>query len=356
MENNSPSKLPLILLSLLLVVFIIYLFIPSQENTRKRQARVVTVKTVPVINAEFTDEVEALGTAKANEDVIITAHYSDVVQSIHFNDGDKVNKGQILVELMKNEEVAKVDELQANLTESKSQLKRYQELVEKSVASISVLEEQRSKTQALQAQLDSAKAVLNNLTIRAPFDGQLGFREVSVGTSISNGDTITSLDDLTIIKVDFSIPERFLPTLSVGQNISARSIAYANREFAGKITSIASRVDPQTRTLFVRAKIANDDLKLLPGMLMAITIVRNVDNALQLPESAIIPFEDRHFVFVIEDNIAKRRYIETGRRKPGVVEVLSGISENENVVIEGALKLREGAKVRVDKGLVEDKR
>lgn len=355
MQKNTTSRLPLILLSLTLVAFIVYLLIPSQDTVGKRQARVVSVKTAPVLNAEFTDEVEALGTARANEDVIITAQYSDIVESIHFSDGDKVKKGQILVELMKNEEAAKVEELQANLAESKSQLNRYEELVQKNVASISVLEEQRAKTQSVQAQLHSAEAVLDNLTIRAPFDGQLGFREVSVGASIRNGDVITSLDDLDVIKVDFSIPERFLPTLSVGQNISAGSIAYADEKFIGKITSIGSRVNSETRTVSIRAEIPNDQLKLRPGMLMAITIVRSIDQVLQLPESGIIPFEDRHFVFVIEDNIAKRRYIETGRRKPGVVEVLSGIAENENVVVEGALKLREGAAVKVELTLAETK-
>ncbi|PKF61615.1 efflux RND transporter periplasmic adaptor subunit [Psychromonas sp. psych-6C06] len=353
MSVNIRSRLPLILLSLVLIAFIAYLLMPVENSARERRSRVVSVKTVPVVNGTFSDEVEALGTAKANEDVVITAQYTDIVESIHFNDGDRVKKGQVLVELMKRQEIAKVEELQASLTELQSQLDRYEALVLKSVTAISVLEEHRAKTKSLQAQLRSAQAVLSHLTIRAPFDGQLGFRQVSVGALVSNGDVITSLDDIDIIKVDFSVPERFLPTLRVGQEISARSIAYEEHPFMGEITSISSRVDAATRTVLIRAKIDNKQHKLRPGMLMAVNIVRNTDNALQLPENAVIPFEDRHFVFAIENNIAQRKYIEVGRRMPGIVEVLSGLEAGEKIVTEGALKLREGAKVKVQGEQVE---
>ncbi|WP_371377584.1 efflux RND transporter periplasmic adaptor subunit [Thalassotalea aquiviva] len=348
MDNANSSRLPLILLSAVLVVLLIFLNWPKPNQSVERRARVVTVKTTNVIEAKFVDEVEALGTAKANEQVNITAQYSDLVESIHFSDGDRVKKGDILVELVKAEEQAKVKELEANLAESTAQLNRYKELLQKKVAAISELDDQKAKTDAIVARLSSAQAVLDSLTIRAPFDGQLGFRQVSVGALVRNGDVITSLDDLDTIKVDFAIPERFLPTLKIGQSIEAGNIAYNDKTFEGKVTSIASRVDPSTRTIVIRAEIPNPELKLRPGMLMTISLVRNVEQVLQLPESAVIPFEDRHFVFVVEDNVAKRKYIEVGRRKPGVVEILSGLEQDEQVVIEGALKLRDGAQVKLD--------
>ncbi len=348
MESSKTSRLPLILLSLCLIALLVVINWPSEEAGGKYRARVVTVKTTPALVAEFTDEVEALGTAKARESVIITAQYADVVETVHFNDGDKVAQGDILVELVKAEEIAKVKELKANLEEAEVKLNRYNELLAKKVSSISERDDQRAKTSALRARLNSAQAVLNNLTIRAPFAGQLGFREVSVGASVRNGDTITSLDDIEVIKVDFAIPERFLPTLHIGQNIAATNIAYPDKSFQGKVTGISSRVDPDTRTVVIRAEIPNKTAQLRPGMLMAISIVRDVSQVLQIPESGVIPFEDRHFVFVVEEGVAKRKYVELGRRKPGVVEIVSGLANGEDVVTEGSLKLRDGVQVKTE--------
>lgn len=345
MEQSSTSRLPLIFISGVLIALLVYLNWPSQQSSKTRSARVISVKTTPVIKAEFSDEFEALGTAKANEDVILTAQYSDIVKTIHFDDGDDVKKGDIIVELAKAEEQAKVKELLANLDESSAQLNRYRELMKKGVGSIAQLEEQKAKVDSILAQVKSAEAVLDNLTIRAPFDGKLGLRQVSVGALIKNGDSITSLDDLSIIKVDFSIPERFITTVDIGQLIAATNIAYPDQQFFGKVTSISTRVDIETRTVQIRAQIPNKDLKLRPGMLMSIVLERNVEQVLQLPESAVIPYEDKHFVFVVEGDTAKRVDVVVGRRKPGIVEISSGLAEGTGVVVEGALKLRNGAKV-----------
>ncbi len=347
MANSRTARLPLILLAMLLVALLIYLQWPQTTEVQERYQRVENVNTTILKKAEFSDEIEALGTAKANEEVIITSQRSDIVEAVYFNDGDKVKKGAILVELRKAAEQANVGELQANLDESTSQLRRYKTLRKQNVASVAQLDEQQAKTAAIRSQLKNVQAELEKLTIRAPFDGQLGFRNVSVGASVKNGDKITSLDDLTLIKADFSIPEQFLPTISIGQKINARNIAYPNVTFVGKISSISPRVDPVTRTVQVRAVIPNQDLKLRSGMLMAITIKRYTENILQLPENAIIPFEDKHFVFVVKDNVAVRTNIVIGRRKPGIVEVISGLDVGAEVVTEGALKLRDGSKVKV---------
>ncbi|OUS23311.1 hypothetical protein A9Q98_15690 [Thalassotalea sp. 42_200_T64] len=347
MENSPSSRLPLIVLSLMLAALLVYLNWPETEQNNQHFSRVVSVKTAALMMAEFSDEFEALGTAKANEEVIITAQYSDIIESIHFDDGDTVKKGDILVELAKAEEQAKVKEYQANLDESTAQLDRFKELLKKNVGSIAQRDEQRAKVESIKAQLLSAKAVLDNLTIRAPFDGQLGFRQVSVGALIENSDVITSLDDVKTIKVDFAIPERFLTTVNVGQLIAATNVAYPGLKFNGKVTSIASRVDTITRTIQIRAEISNLNGKLRPGMLMSIIVERNVERILLLPEGGVIPFEDRHFVFVVEDDTAKRVNVVVGRRKPGIVEIASGLAEGTQVVVEGALKLRDGAKVKV---------
>jgi len=345
--STFTSRLPLFILVAILVSLIIYLQWPEAKQEKSKFKRVVAVKMVPVVLAEFIESVEAVGTARANEQVIITSKYSDLVDEIYFDDGQNVKKGALLVKLNNQEELAKVNELTANLSESKAHLKRLTELLSSRATSKSLVEQQEAKTKAIEAQLVSANAKLNDLTLRAPFSGVLGFREVSKGAYIDAGNVITSLDDLSSMKVDFHLPERLLTHIHVGQQVTAFNSAYQDKEFIGKITALDSRIDSSTRSIKVRATINNKALKLRPGMLLNISVLLQVENILQLPESSIIPIESTHYVFVVKEEKAVRKAIKIGRRHPGVVEVISGLLEGEQVVVEGALKLRDGSVVSI---------
>lgn len=219
MPNNTPivNRLPLIMLLLLLVGIVVYIQWPNTEQKKQKSQRIVSVKTVLVKKAEFKDSIEAVGTARANEQVLITSKYADLVDEIFFNDGQIVKQGDVLIRLNNQEELAKVNELEANLSESMAQLKRFQDLLNSKATSKSLVDQQEAKTKAIAAQLLSARTKLNDLIIKAPFDGILGFREVSLGAYINANSVITSLDDLSLIKVDFALPERFLPTIKLGQ-------------------------------------------------------------------------------------------------------------------------------------------
>lgn len=345
--STITSRLPLFILVATLIVLITYLQWPDVIQEKSKFKRVVAVKMAPVVLAEFIESVEAVGTARANEQVVITSKYSDLVDEIYFDDGQHVKKGAVLVKLNNQAELAKVNELTANLSESKAHLKRLTELLSSRATSQSLVEQQDAKTKAIEAQLVSAKAKLNDLTLRAPFAGVLGFRGVSKGAYIDAGDEITSLDDLSLIKVDFYLPERLLTHIHVGQQVTAVNSAYGNKKFIGKITAIDSRIDASTRSINVRATINNKALKLFPGMLLNISVLLQVENILQLPESSIIPIEDKHYVFVVNEDKALRKTIKIGRRHPGMVEVISGLVEKEQVVVEGALKLRDGSAVSI---------
>ncbi len=341
------SRLPLLILFCVLVTLIVYLQWPQAQREKPPYQRIVAVKTIKAALADFVESVEALGTARANEQVLITSKYSDLVEQVYFRDGQQVVKGDVLVRLNNQEEQAKVRELSANLAESVSQLNRLSELLASKATSTSLVEQQEAKTKAIRAQLISARAKLNDLTIKAPFTGVLGFREISRGAYIGSGDVITSLDDLSSVKVDFSLPEHLLTAITKGKKISARNIAYKNEQFTGFISSIDSRIDASTRNINVRAELTNKTLKLRPGMLLNIRVVLQVENLLQLPESSIIPIENKHYVFVIQNNKAVRKKVIIGRRHPGMVELVSGVKPGEQVVVEGALKLRNGTSVRV---------
>ncbi|QHJ11459.1 Multidrug resistance protein MdtA [Paraglaciecola mesophila] len=339
----SPILIALILASGLLI----YLYLPSDTAQQQKKSIATPVTAYTVSEVKFPVVVEALGTANANESVMLTAQKSDVVQSIEFDDGDLVEKGQLLIKLSDREERARLNELDINLQEAKRQLKRIDNLAQKSVASAQLLDEQEANVKALKAQLEVAKAQLEELELRAPFSGLLGVRQVSLGALVMPGDLIATLDDLHVIKMDFTIAESHLPSVRKGQQVSATSVAYPGETFEGEISSIASRVDPVTRAIQIRAIIDNKDLKLRPGMLLQINLEKDILNTLTLPEGALVPIEDKQFVFVIKGDKVERQEVKVGLRKPGVAQIVSGLNEGDQVVIEGALRLRDGSAVNV---------
>ena len=339
----SPILIALILASGLLI----YLYLPVDTEQQQKKSIATPVTAYTVSEVKFPVVVEALGTANANESVMLTAQKSDIVQSIEFDDGDLVEKGQLLIKLSDREERARLNELDINLQEAKRQLKRIDNLAQKSVASKQLLDEKEANVKALKAQLEVAKAQLEELELRAPFSGLLGVRQVSLGALVMPGDLIATLDDLHIIKMDFTIAESHLPSVRKGQQVSATSAAYPGETFEGEISSIASRVDPVTRAIQIRAIIDNKDLKLRPGMLLQINLEKDILNTLTLPEGALVPIEDKQFVFVIKGDKVERQEVKVGLRKPGIAQITSGLKEGDQVVIEGALRLREGSVVNV---------
>ncbi len=339
---------PVLLVVILLAVLVGWLYWPQQNEQQEVAPAATPVSIAQVERRPFEVTIEALGTANANEAVIITAQTSDVVEQVHFDDGQSVTKGQLLVSLNSREERARVKELKINLAEARRQLKRITDLAKENATSKQLLDEQEARVNALKAQLDVANSRLEELVIRAPFDGQLGIRRISPGALVNPGTQITTLDDVAIIKVDFSVAERHLASLAAGQKITATSAAWQDDTFEGRIDSVDSRVDPVSRAVQVRATIDNREQKLRPGMLLQIVIQKAVLDTLVIPESAIVPIQQQHFVFVLNaDNTVSRKLVRIGERKPGWVEVVDGLQSSDQVVYEGALRLRDGSQVQV---------
>lgn len=340
---------PLLIGVTALVGFVIYLNLPA-ENIAAPQRDIVETAVVSA-KAEtqaFPIIVEALGTAVANESVNLTAQQAETVKSVLFEDGEIVSRGQLLIELSDREEKARVNELAINIAEAKRQLDRIKGLAKQSAASEQLLDEQRARVDALEAQKDVVDAQLSELQVRAPFSGRLGIRQVSIGSLVRPGDVISTLDDLSILKVDFSISELHFASVENGQTIVATSIAYPGESFTGLITSIDSRIDPVTRAIQVRAQIPNSDLKLRPGMLLQINVEKRVVDALVIPEGALVSEGESQFVFVIDDEgKARKTKVVIGQRKPGWVQIIDGIDAGQEVIVEGTLKLRDGSGVKV---------
>ncbi len=340
---------PLLLGAIALIGFVVYLNFPASEDQGQQRRGGATAVVVAAAETQaFPIIVEALGTAVANESVNLTAQQAEIVKSVMFEDGDIVQKGQLLVQLSDREERARVNELAINLAEANRQLTRIKGLAKQSAASEQLLDEQKARVDALNAQKDVADAQLAELEVRSPFSGRLGIRQVSIGTLVRPGDVISTLDDLSLVKVDFSISELHLASVANGQNIEAKSIAYPGESFNGKVTSIDSRIDPVTRSIQVRAQIPNPDLKLRPGMLLQINVEKRVVDALVIPEEALIPEGESQFVYIIDDESkARKTKVIVGQRKPGWVQVLDGLKAGQNVITEGTLKVRDGGEVNI---------
>ncbi|MEQ8485178.1 MAG: efflux RND transporter periplasmic adaptor subunit [Pseudomonadales bacterium] len=300
------------------------------------------------------DEVEAIGTARANESVTITAKVTDTVSRVRFDDGAFVAQGDVLLELTNREETALLAEAQANLQDARTQLARLEDLLAQRTVPISQVDEARARFAAAEARYQSVVARLADRLIRAPFSGVLGFRQVSEGTLITPGTAITTLDDVSVIKLDFSLPESFLRLLRPGQALQARSVAYPGRPFAATVRTIDSRVDPVTRAATVRALIDNDELLLRPGMLLTVRLVTAERQALMVPEDALVQRGDRVYVYVVEEGIVDIREVAHGQRYQGWVEITQGLTEGEAVVTEGVIKVRPGMRVRVQPSGADD--
>jgi membrane fusion protein (multidrug efflux system) len=327
----------------------------GEKNSGYALARTPSKPPIPVVVAKatiepFTETLEALGTAKANESVVITPTLEERVVDIFFEDGDAVGKGQVLVKLDDSEARYLLAEASALLREQQKQFERISKLAKNNSTSRSRLDEEQGLLEIARAKVSYLKAQLRDYTIRAPFSGILGTRQISTGAVVDSETVITTLDDTTVIKLDFTIPETYLGDIRNGMNISAKSPAYPDRNFNGVVSAISSRVDPDTRALTVRAQIPNPDQLLKPGMLLTVDLVKNRSQSLIIPEESVILEKDKKFALVVTDeNTVEKKEIVTGRRSPGRVEVISGLNAGHRVVVEGITRVRTGTSVNVVK-------
>jgi membrane fusion protein (multidrug efflux system) len=315
-------------------------------------------KSSPVIISEvkvdrFVDRVEALGTLKANESVSVTANVTETVANIHFDDGQRVDAGDVLVELTSAEERALLKEARVRESEATRQYERIKSLVAQRSASQSLLDERTRDLDAARAIRVAIESRLSDRMIKAPFAGVLGLRNISRGSLVEPGDVITTLDDDSVMKLDFTVPSIFLPRLKIGLGIEAKASAYGNRSFEGEIHSINSRVDPVTRSIQVRAYIPNPDRTLKPGVLMQVEMLKNPREAIVVPESALLQRGREHYVMMVNnDNVAERRQVTIGGRRPGEVEIVAGLTQGDRVITHGNDKVRPGQPVTIQ--AVED--
>ena len=298
---------------------------------------------------EWRDTIEALGTARANESVTLTAKVSETVRKVAFDSGDIVRAGDMIVDLSSGAQLAGLEEARAAFQEAERQLARGQELAQTKVISESQLDTLRSTRDAAKARMDVVRAQLSDRVITAPFDGILGLRQVSPGSLVTPGTAIATLDDISVIKLDFTVPERYLAVLARGPGHRAHSETYPDRKFGGKVASVDSRVDPVTRSVTVRAEIAERS----SGCCARACCCRSTllpsrrdrrSSCRRSPCSRSA--RTRSCTGSSADQTVERAKVELGSRRRGEVEVVAGLEDGDAIVTEGTVKLREGAQRR----------
>ncbi|MBW3164041.1 efflux RND transporter periplasmic adaptor subunit [Ferrimonas balearica] len=320
----------------------------SAKLAQSRPNNPPTVIATTVVSEPVRWEVEALGTVRARESVILTAKVTDSVQKVHFEDGQLVEQSQLLVTLRDAEQQAKLRAAQANLTEHQREFNRIEGLVRTKTIASNELDKIVTDIDIARAQLAQYQAELDARYVRAPFSGVLGFRQISPGGLVTPGTAIATLDDLAVVKLDFTVPERFLSQLTPGKSVEGLAAAFPDERFKGTVVSVDSRINPQTRAVVVRAEVDNRELRLRPGMLMTLKLIAEERQGLVVPEESIIPLQREQFIYVVNaDNVVEQRKVVIGLRSRGQVEIIDGVMDGERVITRGIQKVRPGQTVEV---------
>ncbi|MGA1384089.1 MAG: efflux RND transporter periplasmic adaptor subunit [Steroidobacteraceae bacterium] len=303
------------------------------------------VITAVIERRPFGPQIEAVGTALSRESVEITSKTANIITRIRFVEGQRVAAGAVLVELDRAQAAAALAEAEANLAEARNQFNRGRDLSVTQALSKAQLDQLETAVKTGESRVDAARARLEDTVIRAPFAGRTGLRNVSPGSLVNPGTVITTLDDSSVMKLEFTVPQSFLKDLSLGLPVEARAEGLGERLFSGKVTAIDSRINPVTRALTVRAELSNSDGALRPGLFMSVRLRGKPVDTLMIPEEALVPEQGKTYVFVVEDGKAMQREVRTGGREPGRVAILEGLAGTEVVIVEGTQRVRNGGKV-----------
>ncbi len=322
----------------------------TAADTGKKKPSPPLVAAAPAQPHVFTDRIEAVGTARANEQVTIAAAVTERVERLLFDDGMFVKRGQLLAALTHGQEQAALEGAAASQRLADAQLRRISELRNQGFATQALYDQQVATSEQALANADRAKADISDRMIRAPFAGYASLRTLSEGSIVNAGTPLVTISDVSRIKLDFTVPETRLADLRVGQEIEAIAAAFPEEPFVGRISSIDPVIDPSSRAVLVRAILPNPGARIKPGMLMNVRVqlARRIVPA--VPELAVLAEGDKRYVFVVgSGGKAKRVDVTTGLRDNGMLEV-QGIPPGAAVIGEGVVKVSDGARVRMAEG------
>ncbi len=326
----------------------------APKDAPKGPPPAMPVKAAAARIAPAIDEVSAVGTLRADEAVTIRPEIAGRIAEIRFNEGQAIARGAVLVRLDQAELAAVLASSTAQAQLDKQRLERSEDLFKKGFISQQALDESRSNHARSLAKQHEDAAKLAKTEMRASFPGVAGLRQVSEGQYVAAGTDIARLEKIDQLKLDFRIPESYIGKLKAGQPVVVLVDAYAERSFPGSVYAIEPGVDEQTRTILLRARVANPELKLRPGMFGRVQVQLGVrDKAIWIPEAAIVPKGRDATVYRVIDGKVDVVRVQTGVRKVGEVEIVKGLAAGDLVVTEGTQKVGPGSSVSLIKNEIK---
>ena len=317
----------------------------SQAPAPKAAGGPVVIEAEPVRVAELLDAVTAVGTLRSAESVVLKSEIPGRIARVMFADGSQVAKGDALIVFDASVQQALVNQARAERDLAAAKLKRTEELFQKKFLSAAALDDAKATEEIAAAKLALAQANLDKMTIRAPFAGQIGIRQVSVGDYLKEGVELVNLEDLSSMKADFRVPEQISGRLAMGQTVQLQSDAFPGANFPAKVVAIDPAVDAAGRSLLLRAELRDTSRRLKPGMFVRVRLVLDSrPNAIVIPEEALVTAQNRLTVFKVVEGKAVATPVVTGLRSQldqrAVVEVIKGLAPDDVVVTAGQIKIR----------------
>lgn len=356
------SRAPRLLIGIVIVVVLLgglfglrYLQMKSQQAQMSQAPPPAAVDVVEASEQRWRSALTAIGGLRAVNGVRVANEIAGVVDAIEFESGQRVEAGDVLIHLDDETDRAALETREAEAQLARQQFERFSDLIGQDAVSRAQFDEARANAQAAEARVHEQEALVAKKTIRAPFAGVLGLRQVDQGQFIPVGTPIVEINMLDPIQVDFTLGERDLPRIAVGDPVEVRVAAYPDEVFEGQVLAIESSVRPATRTIQVRARLENPDGRLRPGMFANVTTYERSDRSVvTVPRTAISYNTYGDFVFAIRDGengrTVERVQVTTGEVRDGQVEILEGIGAGQQVVAAGLLRLRNGQSVRIADG------
>ena len=328
---------------------------PAGGGAAAGAGRPVAVEAVTVRKMALRDDAEAVGSLKSRQSVMLRPEVGGRITQLNFHDGQRVRRGQVLVQLDDQLPRAQIQQSQAELSIAQANHKRNQELVAQGFISQRSVDESAANLEVAQAKLALAQATAQRLKIVAPFDGIAGIRGVNVGDYLKDGADIVNIEDLDAVYVDFRLPERLQSKVRPGQTAQVTFDALPGVRYAALVQAISPQIDADGRAIAVRGCIDNRRLQLRPGMFARVTTVFSErSDARVVPEEAIVPDGSSPYVLKVVEGkepgskVTRRTPVQLGVRSPGWVEVLDGLSAGDLVVTAGQQRIRkDGTEVRV---------
>jgi membrane fusion protein (multidrug efflux system) len=319
----------------------------ATATVQREPARATPVETAPARRQVLSSVVEAVGTTLARQSIEIVPLASGRIEDITFRTGQEVAAGTVIARLDSDIEQADLAQSEAVLRKADLALERAKILQQNNNATKATVDDLTANRATAAAEVARAKRKLADRTIRAPFAGLLGISRVDPGARVTESIVITTLDDLSNVDVEFAVAERFFALTKVGQQVEASAAAFPGRVFAGTVSEVDSRIDSVSRSFKVRARLPNSDRALPAGMFMTLRMILATEEALVVPEEAVIMESGTASVFVLENDRVSRRKVVIGRREFGIAEITEGLTPGTPVVVRGTGKLRDGMAVRV---------